>query len=389
MIRSIFLFLILFSVSGMSLSGQNVLQKPDGTWWLISENGSERMLDLKNKEDLDMMIKQANHLQNEEQLRLSGQISQEIKETENKIQTTVSMLEKIRIQKNYLKQSLKTEKNELSKADITRLKNDIEKNDATENELNKKLKVFTEELRVLKVIQQTSAKDQAREYQKFCQKRSTNTEQKEIVIKQEPAESKPDKSVNKTSPAKRKKAASEFTLYDEKKDVYLHPLDKPCSIEFSGIDEFTGKTRKDHIAQPLFFYTPPSMVKNFPDKEYMTCDASLSSVSGGSVFLNLYINIANKEAAKLFGGLEKGTVINIKFIDGDNFAIINNRNDPGIYDPVKQAVAFRAQCNLGAGVQEKISKKSLDKIRITWQTGYEDYEVFDVDLLLRQYKCLL
>ena len=120
----------------------------------------------------------------------------------------------------------------------------------------------------------------------------------------------------------------------------------------------------------------------------MNCKASLSSVSGGAMFLNLYFTIASKDAPKLFGGFEKGTVINLKFLDGDNLAIINNRTDPGIYEPGNQYVTFRAQCNLGANIQEEISKKSLDKIRVTWQTGYEDYEVYDVDLLKREFKCL-
>ncbi len=382
-----FIFLVfLVLTTSIKLTGQSVAQKANGTWIFTSEDGNLRTLDLKKKDDLEILIKYSKASKNEDNRLLSDKIALDLKETENKLQTVIIKLEKLRIQKNYLEQSLSTEKQELNEEEKISIRKELKSINDLENFLKKESRTYTDESRVLREIQIIEPEKRAEVYQHFTSERKFNLQIKEPNNSQLATE---PKNLKRERNVKRKKLASDFELYDPEKDVLLNPLKIPCSIEYAGLDEFTGKNRKDHSAQNLFFHTPESLSKVFQDKEYMTCDASLSSVTGGALFLNLYFSIANRDASKLFGGFEKGTVINLKFIDGDNFAIINNRTDPGLYDPKLQSVIFRAQCNLGAGIQEKIAKKSLDKIRVTWQTGYEDYEVFDVDLLIRQYKCLL
>ncbi len=78
----------------------------------------------------------------------------------------------------------------------------------------------------------------------------------------------------------------------------------------------------------------------------------------------------------------------LKFIDGTTLTVSNLRNDDGTLDPTGQVFTYRGQYALDPSVLKKLRKTELDKIRVSWSTGYEDYEVQNVDLLMRQAKCL-
>lgn len=391
-----FLFLTFITIIQITASsaviGQQVEQNTTGEWILHQKDGTNRKLDPNSKSDLELIINQSKTNNEQSILELSDQIALDLRETENKLQNIASNLENTRIQKNLLEQSIKTEKSEMNPQELASNKTSLKTLKEQEKYLKLQKDISTGELQILKQITQLEATKQVEAYKDFSKNKA---KQKNITPPptfsnnpsnsfQSPQNQAPTKTITK-----KKKSAADFTKYNPDKDVMVNPPSLPCDIEFDGIDEFTNKKRKDHIYQTLFFLTPQPMLKNYPNKDYMSCQASLSAISGGTVFLNLAFSIASKDAGRLFGGFEKGTIINLKFLDGDNIAIINNRTDPGVFDTSTQTTQFRAQCNLGAGIQDKISKKSLDKIRVTWQTGYEDYEVFDVDLLVRQYKCLL
>ena len=39
-------------------------------------------------------------------------------------------------------------------------------------------------------------------------------------------------------------------------------------------------------------------------------------------------------------------------------------------------------------VQREALKSELDKMRVVWRTGYEDYQIYHVDFLINQINCL-
>lgn len=390
-IKSKMLMLFLLMLVSYASHAQRLDQLKDGRWQYTNTSGATRLLDLSIAEDLNLVTQYT--LQKEKlaaEAKLSDLITLEIKEKENQFQLNETRQDQARLQKSLLEQSLKTEKKEMSESQIQQLKKDVSDAKEKESSLKKRGKQLVNQIGILKAILASEPPKRTKEYAEYLKSYPPEPIENQIIAQSNISiESKNTKQMSSNLPTVHKRmAAQDYAVYNIKVDPYFNPTTKPCHLEFNGTDEFTGKNRKDHAPELLFFYTPEAMHKFYPDKDYMNCKASLSSVSGGAMFLNLYFTIASKDAPKLFGGFEKGTVINLKFLDGDNLAIINNRTDPGIYEPGNQYVTFRAQCNLGANIQEEISKKSLDKIRVTWQTGYEDYEVYDVDLLKREFKCL-
>lgn len=186
----------------------------------------------------------------------------------------------------------------------------------------------------------------------------------------------------------REKTGPKFKPYDPAEDVMLHPPQRPCALAANTRDEFSGETYKETQREEIFRFTNDLMKKYLaPDQPHIVCEAALSS--GSSVIsLHLTFGIRDNNARKTFGSLARNSVVILKFIDGTTFTASNLRNDDGALDPAAQVFTYRGQYALDPSILKKLRKTELDKIRVSWSTGYEDYEVQNVDLLMRQTKCL-
>ena len=192
------------------------------------------------------------------------------------------------------------------------------------------------------------------------------------------------KSSSKTDSGKKHVLAS----FDPKDDVILYPPEKRCQLAFDGVDDFSGKKRKEVAKNILFSHTSDEMRPYFKGKEYITCQAYLSSLSGGYKFLTLEITIASENAKRDFGILEKGSVLNIKLMDNSNVKLFNNKTDVGILNELNNSVTYTAQYVVSSGGEKVLRKNEVDKIRLIWSSGYEDYEVYNLDFFVDQFRCL-
>ena len=378
--------------------GEKIISYPDGSW---------KYLDSNNPDDKKLNTS-LTHTKASNESDLYSQINELYKATKEKEQILIKTKEEIRLEKVLLEYNMRIQKNDFSVAEIKVLKSKISSVNLKSKEIDKQINSTQKEsdtfLKMLKMESEKRAKAFIKYLNSLPNQRAYSLNNKPKIIGNEiindsppteedtfpiPSETKLKPIAENLKSSSSKIRTSEYySKYNEASDVFIHPIPKKCNIEFEGIDEFSGKKRKDIVSEPLFFMTPEPMKKNLGGKQYINCSAALSFVTGGSAFLTLNIVIASLDASRLFGGLEKGSVINLKFLDGDNIAIINNRNDFGIFDTNAKTTTYRAQCNLGAAIQKILATKELDKIRITWNTGYEDYEVYDIDLLIRQMNCL-
>lgn len=185
-----------------------------------------------------------------------------------------------------------------------------------------------------------------------------------------------------------KRKAKELKMEREKMDVMLFPPQPPCNLAYSGIDEFSGKIRKE-VAKELFFsFTSDKMKPYFKEKDYLTCKGGLSSISGGVYSLNLEIEVASESAQREFGFLEKGAVLIVKMIDGSSIRLVNRKTDMGSLNPLLKSVVFKPQYLIGANQVKDLSKGEVDKVRIVWSLGYDDYEIYELDFFKNQFRCL-
>jgi len=179
-----------------------------------------------------------------------------------------------------------------------------------------------------------------------------------------------------------------FAVYKPENDVMINPPAHPCELTFDGVDEFSGKTRRDVARQNLFVHTSDQLRPYFKDREYITCNGYLSAISGGYKLLYLHFDILSENAQREFGALEKGSILSIKFIDGSTIKLANSKTDRGILNTLEKSVSYRGQYIISASSEKALRKNEVDKVRVVWGTGYEDYEVYDLDFFVNQFNCL-
>lgn len=186
---------------------------------------------------------------------------------------------------------------------------------------------------------------------------------------------------------KSKAPESRFAAYDPAKDVMLNPPAPPCQLALNARDEFTGAALREVQAGELFRFTPQALRSFLEGKDQIVCEASLASAGpNASLWLTFRINDPNTRRA--FGNLAKNSFALLTFTDGTVLNVNDLRSDEGSIDPDTRLVTYRAQYPLDGPALRKIRTTELDRIRIAWSTGYEDYDVQQVDVLMRQAKCL-
>lgn len=177
--------------------------------------------------------------------------------------------------------------------------------------------------------------------------------------------------------------------WPKKVDFSKSPPTAKCAIAFQGVDDFTGKKRKDLYPREFFRYTNERMAKFFPDGDMVECQAHLSIVSGGLTFLSVEIVINSESAKTSYGSLEKGTLLTLKLVNGENINLTNNKTDVGLLDPIAKTVTYNTQYLVPSQHIKTLQKYELDLLRLIWGTGYEDYTIYETDFFIDQLNCLL
>ncbi len=188
-------------------------------------------------------------------------------------------------------------------------------------------------------------------------------------------------------PPKPQPATVRTKKYDPAQDVMMNPPSLQCRLVVDTRDELSGERYRRTAPVELFRHSPAALKNYLQGKPNVQCAAALAS-SGVNVYLHLIFTINDPNPRKAFGKIEKESLATLKFIDGSSYNIYNQQTSEGIQNPDTQAFIYQAQYLLPADALKKIRRSELDKIRIAWSSGYEDYEVQYVVLLMQQAKCL-
>ncbi len=226
-------------------------------------------------------------------------------------------------------------------------------------------------------------------------KKKKNTPKPEIDAPKEISPEIQDISVTDTSLAKpivdkpksTPNPTKKIATYDPAKDPSVTPPTPPCNFALQQRDEFSGEMRRELLQEEWFRHTNPVLKSYLGGKNQIRCEAALASV-GQNTNLVIYIVVHDPNVRKSFGSLPKNGSATLKMIDGTLFTLYNLRGDDGTPIPDTDAVAYRAQFALTPTIVKKLRSTETDKLRINWSTGYEDYDIQQVDLLMRQAECL-
>ena len=189
---------------------------------------------------------------------------------------------------------------------------------------------------------------------------------------------------------KRKNKKKESAVLVSNRDLILYPPPPPCQLAYDGVDEFTGKRRWEMPLQVFFTHTSDRLKPFFKERNHITVEGYLSGATGngGTYYLNLNITILSELAQREFGVLEKGSILTLKLLNGANVKLFNTKTSTGTLDKVEKKVEYRAQYRINPDNLKSLLKSEVDKARIVWGTGYEDYEVYNLDFFIDQIDCL-
>ncbi|HHJ49768.1 MAG TPA: hypothetical protein ENJ88_02560 [Phaeodactylibacter sp.] len=181
----------------------------------------------------------------------------------------------------------------------------------------------------------------------------------------------------------------QYASYDPTQDPMINPPPYQCQFTRDETDPFNGKRRKDLAAEELFAFTPPPLRTYMKGRTFIRCSASMTSVSGGLIYLTFIFRVASPNAHKSFGGIPRGNFILLRTLDGEQIRLRNTLTDRGAYQASDGSYTFRAQCTISAGQQDMLKRSEIDNMRVVWQTGYEDYQIYRIDFFKDQLNCLL
>jgi len=176
-----------------------------------------------------------------------------------------------------------------------------------------------------------------------------------------------------------------FAVDDRNPEYITH--DEICSITFNGMDESLNQKRIEHAPQHLFGHTSEKLKHVLKNKNFLNCNAYLTLLDG-DYYLNLDLELATKDASKSYGYIDKNDMVKLTFINGENFIAHSIYRTEGKLEQYYGHTKYEAVYRLQDIKMELIKDLELDKLAIIWSSGYEEYPVYEIDLLQRQLECI-
>ena len=161
-----------------------------------------------------------------------------------------------------------------------------------------------------------------------------------------------------------------------------------CQYAYEGLDAKGLDWRRDGEKELLFTFTDERLRLFFPDKEYLRCEAFLSSVGKREKQLTIEFRFAYPNAREAYGVIEKNSLITLKLFDGQTIELKAGELDLGKYETDKDILTYRMIYKMDNQQINLLRKQELEEIRMYWSAGFEIYPVYNIDFFSRQLKCL-
>lgn len=198
----------------------------------------------------------------------------------------------------------------------------------------------------------------------------------------------PDKKeiIASAKPIKKVQPPAYPTTFSIDEDHYNASISE-CEIVFNGYDKDIGHNRKEVKTQPFFSYSQEKMKPYFKSEDFLTCNANVAKI-GKKHFLTLKIRIRSKDATKTYGSLQADNNLVIELINGRKIYGRNINIDKGEIESYTGHTLYKGIFELRNDDLKDLKKHYVDNLAIIWSSGYEQYDIFNVDFIKNQLECL-
>jgi hypothetical protein len=160
-----------------------------------------------------------------------------------------------------------------------------------------------------------------------------------------------------------------------------------CTLMTDSMDLLSGRKRMETTPGLLFTYTEPDLRPYFKDKDLIKCRGRLTRL-GPYTYLDIEFQIASSHSQSNFGSLPAGSLLRFQLMNEESVSLYNGKANSGRIDPYTGHTIFTGQYPLGRKELKALKKSGLNKMRVMWSTGFEDYDVYYIDFLIHQINCL-
>ncbi len=160
-----------------------------------------------------------------------------------------------------------------------------------------------------------------------------------------------------------------------------------CKFSFNEVDPFTQRTKRKLEDRFFFSYTEEKLKVYMEGEDYLTCNGSLSDIQG-IMALNLTFIINSPYARQEYGSIGTGTQLIFRMIDGETLPLLSEQSDSGIYNRHTGKTIYKTLFLIGPKDEKTLRRKEISEVRMVWGTGYEDYQINELDFLIDQFHCI-
>lgn len=172
-----------------------------------------------------------------------------------------------------------------------------------------------------------------------------------------------------------------------KEDISTTTSKGDCNYYKNEVDEFTGKKKIILIEQDFINYTSDELKEYFKNKDYVKCQVYCARIEKTKVAYFHWV-LQTKDAYKLFGSIAKGSKILLKFKDGETLELKFSKSDIGDTNYDYGYTTYSSYIILDEESIRILKNKEVEKVRMYWGKGYEDYPVSNPKLFVEQLPCI-
>ncbi len=171
------------------------------------------------------------------------------------------------------------------------------------------------------------------------------------------------------------------------RNTSMNPPEVPCNIREKDIDPFTGKSRVILESVPFFNHTPEQLNGQLTQRSFIEGRVSVARLEE-TIYLLLEIDVATQKTEETFGGLPEGGILKVKMISGETITMVAARSNRALSDGETKRTVYTAYYPITRSKREALLANEVDLIRVVWDKGYEDYDIYYMDALIDLLNCM-
>lgn len=167
----------------------------------------------------------------------------------------------------------------------------------------------------------------------------------------------------------------------------MHTLKIPCEVSYEREIINTGSKRVDLAPQYFFSFTHPELKSFYKYNNFINAYCQLSK-NNGVLHLNVNIKLSSSVARENYGVISAENVMSLKLINASQVDLKCIKGSSGESNDEQNHTIYALSYELDKSQIKKLRKYEIDKVGIEWSSGYEEYEVYEIDAIMNQLACM-